>query len=133
EERPIYAEATTSEINRTTQHTPHHVAALFIRRRHRRAFVSDEERDGTRVLGDDADGAICRRVFAVALARKLLDAADDGLEEVCVVDRRGPVLVPLRSLEQEDGGHALQAGAGVNVLRWQRRAFLAVAVVGHED
>ncbi len=135
QERLLQPQVATAEVDGPAQDAAHGVAPLLVGGDHRRPLVADKERYGAGVLGHDAHGPIDSCVPSpVFHAGQLLDAADDGREQVGIVHGGELALVlPGVALEQGGDGHALQASAGIDVLRGQWIALLAVAEVGHED
>ena len=106
----------------TTQQAAQHVAATLVRGQD---AVGDHERDRTAVIGHDAQAQIGGLVLAVFDAGQTLAHADQAAQHVGIVVVRDAL---------HDGGHALKAHAGVDVLglkRGQRTVLLAVVLGEH--
>ena len=95
------------------------VATAFVARDH---AVADEERAGSGVVGDDAQGDIGLLTRSVGHARQVAGAIEDALRRIDLVD-------VLDALQQS--GHALQAHAGVDVLGRQRLEDIEVLLGPH--
>ena len=121
QERPFDADHVRL-LDGATKQAAQHVAATLVGGQD---AVGDHERDRTAVVGDDAQRFVHRRVLLVGLARQALAHADEAAEHVGVV-------VVGNALH--DGGDALEAHAGVDVLgeqRCERAVFLAVELGEH--
>ena len=104
-----------------SQDAPQHVAAPGVFGPH---AVGQQEHAGAHVVGDDPHRHVVRLAVAIGPAGQLLHCADDRAQQIGVV-------IAVHALQ--DGGDALQAQAGVDVLLRQRRQVaLCVAVVLHE-
>src|SRR3990172_11672345 len=116
--------------NRAPQYPAQDVPAAIVARRD---SIGYQKCGCTNMFGNNTDRFLAARRLAMIDVVELLDALDDGREQVGVVDGGALRIVgPGVALKQGRFGHALQAGTGIDVLLGQRRALLAVAVVGHE-
>ena len=112
-----------AEVDGAAEHAPQHVAAALVAGQH---AVLDQERRRPRVLGDGVHRARPLRlaVGVVGDPRGCLDGGENAPQLVGLVDRARALQHPRQALE---------ARAGVDVLRWQRlRRAVRPAVVGHE-
>ena len=124
EERVLDAEQAAVEHG-TTQQTAQDVTAALVAGQD---AVGDEEVDGTGVVGDDAQGAGGAGVLVidVGLTGDLLAQLDEALHDVAVEEG---------ALVLHDGGHALEAHAGIEVAVGQLghgAVLLAIELREHE-
>ena len=104
------------------QQAAQHVAAALVGGQD---AIGDHERDRTAVVGHDAQAQVGSLVLAVLDAGQTLAHADQAAKHVGVVVVRDAL---------HDGGHALKAHAGIDVLglkRCQRAVLLAVVLGEH--
>ena len=104
------------------QQAAQHIAAALVGGQD---AVADHEHDGAGVVCHDAQGEVDLVLLAVLLAGEALAHADEAAQDVCV-EVGGHAL--------QDGGGALQAHAGVDVLLLKRhQGAVLLAVVLGED
>ena len=109
-------------VDRAAQQAAQDVAAALVGGQD---AVADHERDGARVVGHDAQGAVAGGVVAVGAAGEPHAHADQGPEQVAVI---------VGALVLHDGGDALEAHAGVDVaVRQLRHGAVLLAVILRED
>ena len=123
QERALDAEQ-ASVVDGAAEQAAQHVAAALVRGQD---AVRDHERHGAGVVREDAEALVAgvRGACAVLLAREPLAELDEGAHDVALV---------VGALVLHDGGHALQAHAGVDVaVREVRHGAVLLAVVLRED
>ncbi len=108
--------------NAAAENFAQHVAAAFVRRKH---AIVDEKCSGAGVVSDDAQAGVCDQLHR-QLCFELSPYSDFSSRAALRIDQRSEeIRLEVGDLALQDGGHALQAHAGIDGGLGQRREFVA--------